>query len=153
MKIGIYPGSFNPWHEGHTDVLLKALKVFDKVVVAIGQNPDKQQKTFDELRTFHQTIRDNLPQGLEFSRIEVLTFQGLLADFANDYFDTKGSEFLVASGVIRGLRNGQDLEFERTQQYWNEDLGMKVPTVYFVCDRKLSHISSSAIRAVAKIKG
>ncbi len=68
---------------------------------------------------------------------------GLLVDFVKD---------VGASAVIRGIRNGQDLEYERTQQYWNEDLGIRVPTVCFITDRKLVHISSSAIRAVEKVK-
>lgn len=131
MKIGVYAGTFNPWHEGHKDILEKALKVFDKVIIAIGINPDKSN-----------TDRD---QGLRISsgRVEEIWFTGLLVDFVKS---------VKADAVIRGLRNGADLQYEMNQQYWNEDLGLEVPVVYFICDRKLSHISSSMIRQLEKIR-
>lgn len=144
MKIAIYPGSFNPWHEGHTDVLLKALKIADTVYVAIGVNPDKE--SFDDssnrIIAIERAIEKAIGKGPAY-RVEVHLFSGLLANYVNKY---------SGDAVIRGLRNGQDFEFEKIQQYWNEDLGIKVPTLYVITDRKLSHISSSAIRAVKKIK-
>jgi pantetheine-phosphate adenylyltransferase len=135
MRIAIYPGSFDPWHEGHNDVLKKALKTFDQVVIAVGINPEKHVS---------RTVVDELTLKFEGdSRVGVFGFSGLLVDFVKQHNFT---------AVVRGLRNGHDLEFERTQQYWNEDLGIKIPTVYFVTDRKLVHVSSSAIRAVEKAK-
>jgi pantetheine-phosphate adenylyltransferase len=133
MKVAIYPGSFNPWHEGHDDVLQKALTIFDKVIVAMGVNPDKQ------------ISECQLPSRLlGIPGVQRIKFRGLLVEFI------KSNPELDVCAVIRGLRNGQDLEFEKTQMYWNEDLGLLLPTVCFISDRKLSHISSSAIRAVQK---
>jgi pantetheine-phosphate adenylyltransferase len=137
MKIAVYPGSFNPWHKGHEDILAKALLVFDKVVIAQGINPDKN---------FHDVNIPSKLYGTHGPRIQLAKFRGLLADFIKN---ESGFEFVA---VIRGLRNGQDFEFERTQQYWNEDLGLQIPTVYFIADRELTHISSSAIRAVEVFK-
>jgi len=129
MRTAIYPGSFNPWHDGHDDVLEKALKIFDHVIIAIGQNPNKE----------------GLSQVFKFNdeKITVIRFTGLLTDFVKEQ---------KACAVIRGLRNGNDLQYEQNQQYWYEDLGLKVPIVYFIADRALGHISSSAIRALKKME-
>lgn len=106
-KIAVYPGSFKPWHQGHQDVLNKAKRLFDDVVVA------------------------------EFG----VDFHGLLKDFV------KENNFCA---VVRGIRNPNDFYFEQANQYWNEDLGIDVPTIYFISDRKFLHISSSAIKEVTK---
>lgn len=137
MRQAIYPGSFNPWHEGHTDILNKALEVFDTVFVAIGRNPDKKESN----------ITVNVPM---VKGVVVWYFDGFLVDFIH-------SVNTPIDAIVRGLRNGRDLEDERVQQYYNEDLAKESgfhlpPTVYFLADRNLVHISSSAARAVEKIK-
>lgn len=125
MKVAIYPGTFNPWHSGHEDVLLKASHIFDKIIVAIGINSDKQRPT-------------TISSGFE-------SFEGLLVDFIK-------KQHPEACAVIRGLRNGYDLEYETNMQYWNEDLGLTIPIIYFITDRKHSHISSRIIREVNSLK-
>lgn len=139
MRTAIYPGSFNPWHQGHEDILKKALQVFDKVIIAKGFNPEKDTldscvKASEIIKEVQQTYQD---------KVDYAMFSCLLVDYVDE---------LDVVAVIRGLRNGHDLQYEMNQQYWNEDLGLKIPTVYFICDRSLSHISSSAIRAVEKFK-
>ena len=109
MKRAIYPGSFNPWHEGHQDILNKAKRCFDEVIV--------------------------IKYGKDFT--------GLLSDYLKD------KDYCA---IIRGLRNGYDLQYEQNQQYWYEDLGVQIPIVYFITDRTLGHISSSAIREIKKAK-
>lgn len=149
MKIAVYPGSFNPWHEGHSDILRKSLQVFDKVIVSAGRNPDKTEWDYD-LNKMCEDFRDNEYRWIngQEPRIIVRHFTGLLIDhiaaIEKDYH---------IDAVIRGLRNGSDLQYEMNQQYWNEDLGIKIPTVYFICDRKLGHISSSILRSLRKFDG
>lgn len=104
----LYPGSFNPWHEGHDDILAKAKKVFETV--------------------------DVLPVTKEI---------GLLSEYVKD----KGYD-----AIVRGLRNTADLEYEKSLQYWYEDLGLTLPIVYFISDRALAHVSSSVIRSIRNLK-
>lgn len=132
MKTAIFPGSFNPWHEGHQEVLNKALQIFDKVIIAQGYNPEKCPPI-------------TLESIFNSSQISYRQYSGLLVDFIN-----RQPELINA--VIKGLRNSQDLEYEKIQQYWNEDLGINIPTFYIISDRNLTHISSSAIRATEQFK-
>lgn len=129
MKIAIYPGSFNPWHKGHQDVLDKALKIFDKVIIARGKNLEKENE-MEPLIQFQD------------SKIECRTFDGFLKDFIKSNNVT---------AIIKGLRNGQDFEYEKIQQYWNEDFGIEIPFVYIISDRNLIHYSSSALRQINKL--
>jgi pantetheine-phosphate adenylyltransferase len=141
MKIAIYPGSFLPIHLGHLDIIDKALKVFDKVLIAQLINPDKQiDVKYD--KQFYQSMLDLRDK---YNRRTTYTnFSGLLVDLINK------RKSIIA--VIRGLRNGNDLQYEQNMQYWNEDLGLTVPIVYFVTDRRYAHYSSSSIRAINKFK-
>ncbi len=132
--IALYPGSFNPWHEGHDDILQKALKVFDNIVVLQGHNPAKLEVKDKSFLTATSKYGDRVTGGF---------FKGLLVDAVKDFGFT---------AIIRGLRNGHDLQYETNNQYWNEDLGCEIPFVYFICDRKYSHISSSSIKMVNDMK-
>ena len=132
MKIGIFTGTFNPFHKGHTDVLFNALKIFDKVVIARGDNPVKEYPISD--------LKE-----LISNKIEVVTYTGLLVNYLKTRPDI--------CAVIRGLRNTKDFEYEKTQQYYNEDLGITIPTVYVIANRQVQHISSSGERALAKLRG
>jgi phosphopantetheine adenylyltransferase len=82
-------------------------------------------------------------------RVHFVRYQGLMVD-AIKAWDMGHKDKVTA--VVRGLRNGQDLESERVQQYWNEDLGLTVPTMFILSSRELVHISSSAIRNVQKFQ-
>lgn len=132
----VYPGSFNPWHDGHQDVLNKALAVFDRVIVAVGTNPDKPDSALEVLDSLTAKHQGN-------NRIEVRRFTGLLADFVKQ---------VGAVAVVRGLRNSNDFVFEQTQQYWNEDLGLPCPIVHFISQRELVHMSSTMLRQLEKFK-
>jgi len=134
-KLGVYPGSFKPWHLGHTDIVLKSLGIFDQVIIAQGNNQDKPKTT---------TLSWDFPEELEKykHRIKHEFFDGPLKHFIEE------KRF---NAVIRGLRNGNDLQYEMNNQYWNEDVGVKIPFVYFITDRRLAHVSSSAIRGLESL--
>jgi pantetheine-phosphate adenylyltransferase len=123
-KIGVYAGSFNPFHKGHYNILNKAEQIFDKVIIARGINPEKNNKLTD------------LPIQIQNRQIE--TYDGLLTDF----MDGLGYDVTL----IRGLRNATDLQYELTQYRFLQDLKPNINVVSLFCDKEYEHISSSAIR-------
>ena len=141
MKTAIYPGSFNPWHQGHRDIMHKAEQIFDHIVIAQGFNPEKYEEgqVKEELRKI---------TGIYSCKITHIVFTGFLTELIKS-LNRQGDYTIDA--VIRGLRNGNDLQYEQNQQYWYEDLGLQIPIAYFITHRDLGHISSSAIRAIDKI--
>jgi pantetheine-phosphate adenylyltransferase len=150
MRVAWYPGSFFPWHAGHRDVLSKAIDSFDHVVIAMGVNPDKdphstKDKNFRLNKLKKEIIASYDAKALP-AMVTVIEYKGLLKDAIEN------SPIGYPDAIIKGLRNAQDFEYEKVQQYWNEDLGLIIPTFYVISDRKLVHISSSAIRALGKVK-
>lgn len=125
-KIAVYAGSFNPFHKGHYNILKKAEQIFDKVIIARGINPEK-----------NNTIVE-LPIKIQNRQIE--TYSGLLTDF----IDELGYDVTL----IRGLRNATDLQYELTQYRFLQDLNPNIKIVSLFCDKEYEHISSSAIRSL-----
>lgn len=144
-RVGFYPGSFNPWHKGHRDVLNKALEVFDRVYVIFMQNENKELNSTEpmilasKLSHLKNVIVSKGTTTLQ-QTINSITLEDDTKHLCNKRY-----------AVIRGLRNGHDLQYEMNNQYWNEDLGIQIPFVYFITDRRLAHVSSSAIRGIKKL--
>jgi pantetheine-phosphate adenylyltransferase len=132
-RIALYPGSFNPFHKGHLSVIQKIENKgnFDKVIVARGVNPEK---------------RGN-PENTQ-DLVEILGYREV---YSYEGFLTKAVIDCQATAVLRGLRNGYDLNYEINQLRFLEDMGLSVPVFFVVCDEKYSHISSSAIRSLESI--
>jgi len=127
-KIGVFAGSFNKFHKGHYNILLKAEKVFDKVIIARDANPEKNNKVHD------------LPEILKYRQIE--NYNGLLTDF----IDSLNYEVTL----IRGLRNITDLQFELKQYQFFKDFKPNISIISIFCDKEFEHISSSSIRLLEK---
>lgn len=130
-KIAIYPGSFNPFHKGHLNILEKAEKIFDKVIIARGYNPAKDNSNL-------------YPIPIQLDNRQVTSFQGLLTDYI--------AEFKYPVSVIRGLRNTTDMAFEQNQYRWMQDLDPNLNMFLIFCDKEYEHISSSGIREISKFK-
>ena len=143
MKVGIFPLTANPWHKGHKDVLKKALEVFDKVYIVIMVNPEKDN--MGDVATKIALISKSV---YHFPNIEIIFCNKTLLSFVNGVKERYPDDKLA---IIRGLRNGNDLQYEMNNQYWNEDVGITVPFVYFITDRSLAHVSSSSIRTINKL--
>lgn len=131
MKIAIYPGSFNPFHKGHYNILLKAEKMFDKVIIAKGVNPEKPPNHTD------------LPKLV--SDRPLVIHNALLTDCITSVQKT----YNVIPTVIRGLRNSVDLQYEMNQYRYLQDLMPDIQMVSIFCDKEFEHISSSGIRLLA----
>ena len=131
-KIAVYPGSFNPMHIGHLNIIEKAEKIFDKVIIVVGENSDKSQRQYE------------IPKAILDSH-QVDYYSGLLSDYvaSKDYPVT----------VIRGLRNTTDMQYELNQYRWLQELNANFNMVSIFCDKEFEHISSSAIRSLTKYKG
>ena len=138
MKTCVYPGSFDPVTYGHLDIIGRAAKTFDKVIVAVGVNSSKKY-TFSTTQRINM-LRNNIKQ----KNVEVKEFSGLLADFA--YENNVGT-------IIKGVRNNQDFDYERLLHDINLTQQAGIDTHILVADNKLSHVSSSAAKELCKFQG
>ncbi|MFN3407083.1 MAG: pantetheine-phosphate adenylyltransferase [Caldimicrobium sp.] len=142
MKIAIYPGTFDPITNGHIDLIHRALKIFDKIVVAIGENPTKTPLFSLEERLF--LIKSSLEEAGIIERVEIESFSGLLVDFAKK----KG-----AVAIIRGLRAVSDFEYEMQLALMNRKLANSIDTIFLMPSLKYIFLSSSIIKEAAKLGG
>lgn len=134
-KIGIYAGSFDPFHVGHMNILEQAEKVFDKVIIVKAVNPAKN--TIDSQISFEK-LRGTLPFH------EVVMWPGLLPDYID-----KVSQYADVT-LVRGLRTGYDLDYEiNLFRYW-KDMMNEIKCIYFLGSTEFQHVSSSGVRDISK---
>lgn len=133
-NVAIYAGSFNPMHIGHQSIIEQAEQIFDKVIIAVGKNPEKVASNVDsviEAFPFHQ----------------VVSYDTLLTDLINKYEkDNPNCKFTL----IRGLRNGFDLNMESNQIEYMRIMKPDLKVTLFLCEKAREHISSSSIKALAQ---
>ena len=134
MKVCVFAGTFDPFTKGHAFVVDKCLETFDKVVVAIGVNTEKNPMfSLDDRK---QMI--SLAYKGE-KRVEIKTFTGMLVDFMKEN-DIKVN--------VRGIRDIDDYKYETTMERYNRDMYPEMTTIYIPTPKELVHISSSAIRTI-----
>jgi pantetheine-phosphate adenylyltransferase len=139
MKRAIYPGSFDPVTNGHLDVVERARKLFDEVIVAVAHNDEKSP-----LFTLRERL-DLLQQTLgNIDSVRIAHFTGLLVDFA------RAQE---ASAVIRGLRAISDFEFEFQMALMNRKLEADVETIFLMPKEEYTYLSSRIVKEIARLGG
>lgn len=142
MKIGIYPGSFDPITLGHQDIIIRASRLVDKLIIGVLENKSKKPLFTSEERVdmIERVIRDNK----DLSNVEVEAFDGLLVDFAKK----KNADI-----IVRGLRAITDFEYELQIAQTNNKLDKKIDTVFFTTSVEYSYLSSSAVKEIATFGG
>jgi pantetheine-phosphate adenylyltransferase len=134
MRIAVFPGSFDPIHIGHVDIIQRALPMFDKVVIGIGINSQKKYLFPLALR------REWISQIFEYeAKVEIETYTGLTVQFC---------EKIGAGTILRGLRTAADFEFEKAIAQMNQAMNRDIETVFLLANPSLSMISSSVVRDV-----
>ena len=139
MRRAIYPGSFDPVTNGHLDVIERARKLFDEVIVAVAHNDEKQPLfSLDErLDLLRQTVG-------EIDNVRIAEFKGLLVEFAREE---------RARAVIRGLRAVSDFEFEFQMALMNRKLDAAAETIFLMPKEEYTYLSSRIVKEIARLGG
>ncbi|HLF20832.1 MAG TPA: pantetheine-phosphate adenylyltransferase [Bacteroidota bacterium] len=139
MKIAIYPGSFDPFTNGHLDIVQRAIKLFDKVIVTIARNSSKNPMFGEEerLSLVKASVKDH-------RNVEVELFDGLLVDYARKK---------KATAIVRGLRAISDFEYELQMALMNRKLNDQFETVFLMPNEKYTYLDSSIVREIARLGG
>jgi pantetheine-phosphate adenylyltransferase len=139
MVSAVYPGSFDPVTRGHLDLVERALPLFDRLTVAVAINSSKSSTfTVDERK---EMLREVLP---EDSRLDVVTFRGLVVDFCRQQ---------RIGAILRGVRTVSDFEYEYQLALTNRHLAPDIETVFVMPSAQYSYVSSSLIREIVRNGG
>ena len=131
-RIAIFPGSFDPFTKGHQDVVLRSAFLFDKIIVAMGENPNK--KRFFDIKTMKAKVEESFK---EINNVEVKVYRALTASFAEEN---------EANFIIRGLRNTTDFEYENTISQVNKYVFDGLETIFLITSPEYAYISSTVIK-------
>lgn len=141
MRIGVYPGTFDPITLGHLDIIRRGAKIVDKLLIGLSTNPSKTAMfTLEERKAQVEAEVKDIADG----EIEVVTFNGLLMDFAAE---------VNAAMIIRGLRAVSDFEYEYQMAGMNQQLNDQIETVFLMADVALQPIASRLVKEIAIFGG
>jgi pantetheine-phosphate adenylyltransferase len=135
-RRGLYPGSFDPFTNGHLDVVRRAARLFDELIVAVAANPEKRAPLFTPDERV-EMIRDTVA---DLTGVEVTTYRGLTVDFAR----ARG-----VTALVKGLRQPSDFEAELQQALMNRELAPEIETVFLMSGFAQIFVSSSILKDVA----
>ena len=139
MRIGIYPGSFDPATLGHLDIIRRASKLFDKLIVSPMINSAKTSAfTMEEKVDFLRRMTKDIPN------VEIESFDGLLADYVKEK---------NACAIVKGLRAVSDFEYEFQMALANRTLNSEIDTVFLMTEQKYLFLSSTIVRDIARHGG
>jgi pantetheine-phosphate adenylyltransferase len=143
MRRAIFPGSFDPLTNGHLDIIKRSLPLFDEIIIAVLNNPDKHPMFTVEERC--EMIEEILPtlDGHD-CRLTVSSFSGLTADFARSQ---------QATAIVRGIRAVSDYEYELRMALMNRRLEPSIETVFLMADEEYSYVSSTLMKQVFELGG
>lgn len=137
-KVGLFPGSFDPFTKGHEVVVKKSLGLFDEVIIGVGVNSSKKYMFDLDKRIAHiNSLFDSEP------KVRIEEFQTLTVNFCKE---------IGASHIIRGLRDSKDFQYEKSIAHMNFDIS-GIDTVFFLTEQRYSAINSSIIREIQKNGG
>jgi len=138
-KKAVFPGSFAPFTKGHESIVLRALPLFDEIVIALGTNSEKNEYfSLEERYKWIEQVFVNEP------KISVQKYEGLTIDFC---------EKIKANYILRGLRNSCDFKYEKGIAQMNRSMKKNIQTIFIITDPEVSHISSTLVRDVVKNGG
>jgi pantetheine-phosphate adenylyltransferase len=138
-RTAVYPGTFDPVTQGHWDIVERSLRIFDRIIVAIGPNPKKEPLfSLAERLSMLAVVFKGIPE------VRISSFDGLLVDFVRK----EG-----AHAIIRGLRAISDFEYEFQMALMNRSLDSRIETVYLMPSEEYSFLTSSIIKEVARYGG
>ena len=139
MKRIVYPGTFDPIHNGHLDIARKAAELFDELILVVAVNQEKSPLFNDKKRV--ELIKESL---YDVKNVKVETFNGLVVDFV------RSTESVA---IIRGLRHVSDFEFEFQMAMMNFNLNPNIKSLFMMPDEKYIHLNSTVIKDVARLGG